>query len=199
MGGPPPGSRLRLRAGTGILLGVWASSLTEEQARGIERLLGRTVTSWVGIEMAILETGTDGAPVFEDDRVPCLQLMRLTATLDTDETFAFVTAQNETEFGLWRVPDSQAFATDDPQSIYRQRVLVDLPTGDITKTSIRSSEAGDIAEVELHFGDSALLLIAGEVWEERGDALSFHRFDESVLAFTDPSAADRINWIPPRA
>jgi hypothetical protein len=43
-----------------------------------------------------------------------------------------------------------------------------------------------------------LLLLAGEVHESAGDRLELVRLDECVLVFTDPSAAESVDWIPDR-
>jgi len=87
---------------------------------------------------------------------------------------------------------------DDRTSMARSRALAELPVGEIVDASIRASEDGLIAEVHFRVEERRLILIVGEVWEEPGNRLSFHRLDESVLVFTDAADADGIDWIPPR-
>ena len=59
-------------------------------------------------------------------------------------------------------------------------------------------DEGVVAEVLLVIGGRPLLLIAGELYETWTDDLEFHRLDESVLAFTDLGAADRVAWTTSR-
>jgi hypothetical protein len=72
-----------------------------------------------------------------------------------------------------------------------------LPTGLIEDVDVLG-DSGLLAEAAMQIGGRPLLLMAGEVYEEKGDRLAFVRCDESVLAFTDPSHADTVNWRPPR-
>ncbi|MFD0973036.1 hypothetical protein ACFQ3X_30935, partial [Plantactinospora endophytica] len=55
-----------------------------------------------------------------------------------------------------------------------------------------------LAEVVLHVQGRSLLLMAGELYESAQQRLVFTRCDESVLVFTDLSAAESVDWVPER-
>lgn len=154
-------------------------------------LRGSRVDSWSGVEMALRETG----PQFEDPEVEFLQLLGLRASGDTPWTVG--TYQHDTAWGLWLGADPAI--SDDVcwTGIYRWRELPELPTGVIDHVDV-VVEDELVAEVSLRFGTRTLLLMAGEVHETMTGGLSYHRFDESVLAFTNPAAADRVPWVPAR-
>lgn len=155
-----------------------------ERVREFTALRGRTVRTWTGVEMAFFED----PPRFEDPRAPFLQLLSLDATLD-GEVRSIVTYQDDDVWGLW----TQPLGPGGSDGIYRERHLPELPTGRIDDVTVRLEH--DVpAEVLLSIGSRPLLLLAGEAYEDWGDNLYFCRLDESVLAFTDPAAADTIPW-----
>ncbi|WP_200865761.1 hypothetical protein [Amycolatopsis decaplanina] len=51
-----------------------------------------------------------------------------------------------------------------------------------------------MAEVHLRIGTRPLALVAGELEETHEGGLIFQRTDESVLAFTDLVAVERVPW-----
>ncbi len=155
-----------------------------ERVREFTALRGRTVRTWTGVEMAFF----DDPPRFEDPRAPFLQLLSLDATLDGD-VVSMVTYQDDGSWGLWIQPPRPALS----EGIYRERHLPELPTGRIDEVTVRL-ENGVLAEVHLDIDARPLLLLAGEAYEDWGDNLYFCRLDESVLAFTDPSAVATVPW-----
>lgn len=161
-----------------------------ERVREFTALRGRTVRAWSGVEMAIFEE----PPRFEDPRVPFRQLVFLDMVLD-DETLTVHTYQDDDGWGLWTIPPRDRAVEWD--GIYRRRALSELPAGEVDDVTVHVDD-GLLAEVLLHIGSRPLLLVAGEVYEDWGDNLYFCRHDESVLAFTEPAAADTIAWRPPR-
>jgi hypothetical protein len=154
---------------------------------------GRVVRGWYGIEMAVREGG-DG-PEFGGPDVPCLQLVVLNAQLAGGPALAVHTYQNDCECGLILAPPIDAGPYQD--GIYRARSLPELPVGPVDEVAVRV-DGGVLAEVLLRIGRRDLLLVAGEAYEDSDGGLSWHRFDESVLAFTEPTAAEALTWAPPR-
>lgn len=151
---------------------------------GFLDLRDSVVGSWQGVEMAVRDGGFGGPDV------PCLQLW----ALYTDTGTVIDTYQDDDVFGLWARPGT-AVAVEEPG--YRLRALTELPTGRVGSVTVHLD--GDVlAEVRFRIGGQDLLLIAGEAHEDRSGRLVWHRLDESVLAFTDPGAADRMRWVPPR-
>ncbi|MFB9238431.1 hypothetical protein ACFFWC_23355 [Plantactinospora siamensis] len=149
--------------------------------------------------MALRENVGAGGPQFEDPAVPCLQLLTLGASLG-DGTFVTVgTYQDDTAWGLGLHRPAGDCSADwaGMAGIYRMRGLSELPTGEVDGVSTFLDE-GVLAEVVLHIQGRPLLLMAGELYDSAQDRLMFSRCDESVLVFTDPSAARSVNWIPER-
>lgn len=175
-----------------------------DQVREVKWLRGRRVRSWAGVEMALswdedtLDTVRDVR--FHDPKVPCLQLMSLQASLGST-VIDIRTCQGTAAWGL----SSQRSVSDDQthwDGIYRWRKLTELPTGPIDHVSVflnddpfysddgKIVEARIIAEVMLEIDSQPLLLIAGQVHPPLDDMFCFSRLDDSVLVFTDPSAAE---------
>jgi hypothetical protein len=149
--------------------------------------------------MALREEIAAAGPQFEDPAVPCLQLLTLGASLG-DGTFVTVgTYQDDSAWGLWlsRAASDYSAHWAGTAGTYRLRTLSELPTGEIDGVSTFLDEEV-LAEVVLHIQGRPLLLMAGELYESAQDRLVFTRFDESVLVFTDPSAAESVDWIPDR-
>lgn len=170
-----------------------------ERAREFDQLRGQKIAAWTGVEMALREETAAGGPQFEDPAVPCLQLLILGASLD-DGTFVTIdTYQDDITWGLWRRRAASDYSADwaGMTGIYRMRTLSELPTGEVDGVSTFLDE-GVLAEVVLHIQGQSLLLMAGELYEYPQERLVFKRCDESVLVFTEPSAAESVDWVPER-
>jgi hypothetical protein len=175
------------------------SGWTVERVREFEQLVGQRIDSWTGVEMALREETAAGGPQFEDPTVPCLQLNVLGA-LFQDGTFMNIgTYQNDSVWGLClrRAATDPSAALADRDRIYRRRILSELPTGEVDGVATFLAE-DVLAEVVLKIQDRPLLLMAGELAESLQGRLTFVRYDESVLAFTDPSEAELVAWVPER-
>jgi hypothetical protein len=171
-----------------------------ERVRGFGQLSGQKISAWTGVEMALREEVAAGGPQFEDPAVPCLQLLTLGALLG-DGTFVTVgTYQDDSAWGLWLRRAASDYSADNwagTGGIYRMRTLSELPTGEVDSVSTFLDEEV-LAEVVLHIQGRPLLLMAGELYESAQERLVFTRCDESVLVFTDPSAAESVDWVPER-
>jgi hypothetical protein len=168
-----------------------------DRVQEFDHLRGRQVKAWSGVEMALREgvAATTG-PQFEDPKVPCLQLLALRATLG-DGTFTTVsTYQDDHAWGLW-LGQEPSYNSAHRSGIYRMRALPELPTGEVDGVSVVLDE-DVLAEVVLSIQGRSLLMMAGEVYESAHDRLRLVRLDESVLVFTDPLAAESVDWIPER-
>ncbi|GIE86007.1 hypothetical protein [Actinoplanes regularis] len=166
-----------------------------DQIRKFDQLRGRRIESWTGVEMALRED-VGGSPRFEDATVPFLQLAPLTARLDDGTFFTVDTDQGDRSWGLLPNPGAPGTSTD-PGGIFRLRSLPELPLGEVDAVSAFLDD-DVLAEVLIRIQGRSLLLMAGEVYEQWDGGLSFVRHDESVLVFTDPSAAESIDWLPER-
>ena len=98
---------------------VRESKWQRRQRRAAETLLGAHITGWTGIEMAIVEAGPDGSPLFAVDGVDCLQLWRL--ELETvSELKAITTCQNDDLFGL-QIESRAPRSVQEMDGIFRRR------------------------------------------------------------------------------
>lgn len=177
---------------------------TAARAREFADLRGRRVESWAGVEWALREDVPGSEPQFQDPAVPCLQLWGLQAVLDGGELFSVCTYDHDTLCGLWRNRHAEFEAKlqnagmwGEPGHGTRWRALGELPVGPVEQVTAYADH-DVLAEVSLTVGGRPLLLVAGELYETWADELEFHRLDESVLAFTDPRAADEVSWDWPR-
>jgi hypothetical protein len=170
-----------------------------EIVREFGQLRGEQITAWTGVEMALREEIATSGPQFEHPAVPCLQLLTIGASLG-DGTFVTVgTYQDDSAWGLCLRRAASDYSADwaGMAGIYRLRTLSELPTGEVDGVSTYLDE-GVLAEVVLHIRGRALLLMAGELYESAQERLVFTRCDESVLVFTNPAAAESVDWIPER-
>jgi hypothetical protein len=172
-----------------------ASGWVRTQLDEFLALKDQVIRSWTGVEMAV--RGGDGvAPEFGGPDVPCLQLRVLGAETATGVTRTVATYQDDDSFGLTIQVDA-GFDSDDVGHGYRARALPELPLGLVRHVSVYV-DADVLAEVGLRVGDRDLLLVAGEAQEDQTGRLVWHRFDESVLAFPDPTVVERVHWVPAR-
>ncbi|MBS2531978.1 hypothetical protein KGQ20_04265 [Catenulispora sp. NF23] len=171
-----------------------------ERSRDFTALYGRRVESWIGVEMALRDDVGDGSPQFSDPTVPCLQLLGLQACLDGGDVLTVGIYQDVDVFGLWPRPRAEARFQD--ASLFtgalRWRRLTELPTGRVEYVAT-FADTGVLAEASLRIDARPLLLIAGELMETWDDELRFCRLDESVLVFTDPTAALQAPWTTSRS
>ncbi|GGU31286.1 hypothetical protein [Lentzea flava] len=172
-----------------------------DRAREFASLRGTHVESWVGVEWALREDVPGTGPQFHDPSVPFLQLWGLQAVLADGQGVSVGTYQHDTDFGLWIDPWADFRGKLQDERLWtgstRWRALTELPTGHVDEVTVVVDE-GVLAEVLLRIAGRPLLLMAGEASETEEGGLTFLRLDESVLAFTDPAAADLIPWNPPR-
>jgi hypothetical protein len=174
---------------------------TLEFMRKFMSLRGKRVLSWSGIETALFEEGPDGAPQFEVEGVPFMQLGVLYLALEDSVVMCIGTAENG--YGGCGLSASVGgrrsvlpVGSDSPSSgIDREADLRSMPKCRVSEVDLRFSDAGDISEVLFIFEDDRrILLIAGEAYPRWDGGLDFHRDDESVLLFTNPSDAATLQW-----
>jgi hypothetical protein len=169
-----------------------------ELAQDFVELVGSRVVSWRGTEVAPRGEagGPDGPAVVRDPGVAPLHLTFLTAVLE-DGTVRTVDTDYQTDAELGLVLSAEQPELHDADGVRRPADNLGLPTGTVTEVRV-FEELDTVSEVLLYLGGHPLLLIAGEVYPTWTERPEFHRFDEAVLAFVDPAAADALEWLPPR-
>jgi hypothetical protein len=163
------------------------------QSRTFAALHGKRVETWVGVEMALREDLAGTGPQFADPEVPCLQLYWLQAWLDDGSAVEVGTYQDDDGFGLSGHSSDRSHDDGRWNGIYRWRSFPELPAGSVEDVSVFLDQCLP-AEVHFRIGARPLLLVAGELEETHDGGLLFQRLDESVLAFTDSVAVERVPW-----
>lgn|GEM_PF-680203 len=156
---------------------------TQCQIDALKSLRAVTVIRWIGTEVALRESGTDGLPDWEDNFVPYLQLDCLDVELEGSKVARIVTYQDNDDFGICRRDDLGQFTLSeeiDPTSIFRRRELSELPVGCIDGVNVLTSH-GVICRLELLLGRNRVTLIPGEVYEQEDCSLKIKSPDESIL------------------
>jgi hypothetical protein len=138
--------------------------------------------------------GEGGVPArFSHPDWPFRQFLALNAWFSGGASSAFSTQQDDDAFGLFIGDGPDPGGESD--GIFRSVVATDLPIGHIEEVSVFVDESRPIvAEIELRLGQRSMRLVAGEVYEGIGGAMSVTWLDESVLAFADATAVDRVAW-----
>ena len=152
----------------------------------ISTLAGLVITRWQGIEMALAEADTASDIRWADPGIPYLQLVDLDLVLATGQVFKLWSQpQDGTGFhGLYlEALDAlpALFAPDDPSSIFRGRVLPELPVGAIEIAELRQDGPNATVEMRLMVAGAEVRLVAGEVYEQHDGSLRVVEPDESIL------------------
>jgi hypothetical protein len=172
------------------------TDFVDNQLRSFRSLQSTQIDSWAGLEYAIWVEGPDGHPVFRRPDISCLQFDWLVIRSTGRPPQKIGTYQNDTDWGLRIDPWTGQVPTS--EGICRWLDPVDLPVGAVESLEIHVSEQGDVAELLMSVGGSPLPLMAAEMSETSTTTIRYVSDDESVLVFTDPQAADRLKWMPPR-
>lgn len=188
-------SQLRDSAGLSDPVG-W---MTHNIAEGL-LLASRELLEWEGLEWA-LESDDDDEPLLwaspDSGRVPFDWLRAIGLDLDT----VIHSYQDDGVFGLSFVGGFEPQLPEFTDQCLRPRRDIPLAGGAVQAVEIvydTSAEEGQapgvVTEVLLHGLSSSTLLIAAEAYSRA----EWRLYDESVVALSDPSAADSLDWIPSR-
>ena len=173
-----------------------------EQVGNIRSLEGQTVSSLVAYEMAFRGGEGDGPSQFSDPALPFLQLGALYIHLGSGKTVKFETYQNDSNWGLILTSDFQPWEllsdARSRDSIFRTRELGSFPTGSVDAVNVTLDSDGDISEVLLDISGEAILLVAGEVYEQADGTFHVCIGDESVLLFREPSRKAELRFFSNR-
>jgi hypothetical protein len=141
------------------------------------------VTKWIGEEMAFREVGSSGEPEFSSPEIPFLQLGVLDMLLESGRVQRVNTYQNDDSWGLAveEVDTPMELMPRETGSIYRTRILSELPLGVVLEAAVELDEIGDVRAVWLTFDRNRVELTAGEVYESPEGTLQIVEPDESVF------------------
>lgn len=132
-----------------------------------------------------------------DDQISAAQsLAALLVESASGAMTRFGNHQNDAEFGLTVTAPAEPLARA-VSGGYRVRALGELPAGLVTSVATRTSDAGDLTEIDVGVDDEVIRIVAGEIHETETERLEFHRFDESLLVFRSHDEYDSIEWTPP--
>jgi len=163
------------------------SDWIESQLNAFRSLNNSAVSEWQIVEMALNEAATEDGLVWHDSSVPMLQLLTLFVLVD-NQWQEITTYQDDDEFGLSTKPipeideDSRRWPdVNGEPSIFRWRVLEELPIGRLSHVLVRQNDRGNISSVEFLIRDRLIQLSAGEVYENDDNTFDVKFMDESVL------------------
>lgn len=154
--------------------------------RNLERLEGREVHQWVGVEMALSE-GTDGGPViWRHPTIPYLQFDRLDAVFDDGEACSILSRLDDGSdyFGVYSPTGTRECLSLEPYqpgSIFRTRMLAELPVGKVSDLKAKTDESGNVLELSIGIAGSTVRIVSGEIYETWSDAYKIELIDESLL------------------
>jgi hypothetical protein len=163
-----------------------ATYMTEPTLFPISTLAGLVVTRWQGIEMALTEADAASDIRWVDPNIPYLQLVDLDLVLANGQAFKIWSQlEGGTGFhGLYLEAMGAlpaVLASDDPLSIFRSRLLPELPVGAIEIAELRQDGPNATVEVRLMVAGVGVRLVAGEVYEQHDGSLRIIEPDESIL------------------
>jgi hypothetical protein len=158
------------------------------------------IASWEGEEWALESDDRDEPTAWagpEDARTPYSWLR---ARSDRGDAVVDV-YQDDAVFGLSFVPVRDPQLPRSDAGSRRARRDIPLVTGPVHQVEVVYDTVveggvcpGLVTEVLLHGDDRSTLLIAAEAYSRS----EWHLYDESVVALTDPAAADALEWLPGR-
>lgn len=153
-------------------------------------LAGHIIVSWVGTEMALSEGPQGEGPiVWEHPSVPYLQLISLDMMLSDGEVYRVLSQSDDGSgcYGLYleRQPAMEASTCPESGSIYRTRVLNELPIGVVTITVRESDGPNAVLCIEVIVDGRRVTLRSGEVYERNEGNFFVAERDESILVQVD--------------
>jgi hypothetical protein len=66
-------------------------------------------------------------------------------------------------------------------SIFRARCVSEIPTGKVSSMKVELDEAGNVLELSLCIGNSAIRIVSGEVYENENGSYWISQVDETLL------------------
>lgn len=152
----------------------WIEQL-EKEFYGLE---GAVVNKWDCIEVALSEDPLR----WNNPDIEYLQCDRIDIHFKDGTVFSLITCQNNDEFGLYMKNDlSPIDVSDNPLSIFKYRILDELPAGKIKEVFLKKSGKNNISTLCLTINDKKVSFFAAEV-DQHSDGYFFIReMDESIL------------------
>jgi hypothetical protein len=157
-----------------------------------ECLLGRHISSWIGIELA---ADTDEPVVWADMSSGCLQFLDLEAHATSHEHFRWTARldDNGDYFGLYFDQDASPLEVFEAHGsdFLRCRFAPEIPTGRIEWVETTIDEYGQTVSVTLTIAGTKVTISCGEIIWNRGE-MKVERPQEFVLVeVSDQQSRDR--------
>ncbi|MBL4813040.1 MAG: hypothetical protein JKX69_11970 [Rhodobacteraceae bacterium] len=157
-------------------------------SKKFQDLVTRNLVGCRVVEMAFFETGLDGLPVFEHPDLPFIQAVELNLLLEGGAVVSIATNLATDQWSLmidtFAIPAN--YPKNDPHSIFKENIKVELPHGKIEKVEISFDDEGNISEVHFATTTGSFAINASEVIEGFNDIYYVGAHDEAVLLFLDP-------------
>lgn len=164
-----------------------------------QNLKGKNLTGARMIEMALIDEGPDGSPIFEHPAIPFTQASYI--ILEFGDSLAVEVANFESYDTGWGLSAKELQHSSirrdiyrEKNSIFRERDDISISTGKILKTSARLDSNLDISEVGISTESGSFVMKSGEVYEADGRTIHVKENDESVLLFLEPSKLESFEF-----
>lgn len=164
----------------------------------ISALRGARIEDVCILEMALVEAGPDGLPIFRHHLAPFIQAVRIELHLADGrlvEVGDYQTPRGEFPLGAW-LTDESGRASASPlleHPIYRLAPEPHIPRGVIDDVGLECAE-GEVLQVNLRIGGSAIAIRAAEVIEHHYDYFAFCDFADAALVFPDAADVGRTQF-----
>jgi hypothetical protein len=151
----------------------------------VAKLNGRSIVAWVATEMALSEEPV----LWEHSSVPYLQLISIDVQLDDGAVYRMLSQLDDGSgyYGLYLVGRDAMDTTFgyESGSIYRTRVLSELPVGPASLVVTDIDGPNAVLAVDVTIGGHSVSCWAAEVQERDGGYFDIVAGDESILIQVD--------------
>jgi hypothetical protein len=158
------------------------------------------IVSWEGEEWALESDERGDATAWAGSRDARTPYAWLRARSEQGDAVVDI-YQDDGVFGLSFIPARDSRLPEADAGSLRSRRDLPLVTGPVNQVEVVYDTVveggacpGLVTEALLHSDNRSTLLIAAEAYSRS----EWHLYDESVVALTDPTAADALEWLPGR-
>jgi len=172
----------------------WAREIQDQ----IRALRGARIEDASIVEMALIERGPDGLPIFRHRLAPFIQAVCVDLRL-ADSRVAqihdYQTDDADFPLGIWFTDTSsdEYSARLLGHPIYRTALPPHIPRGEISDVQLALVDES-VLQITLRVGDAAIAIRAGEVIEHSDGYFATVDFSGSTLVFLDAADVDRTKF-----
>ena len=171
----------------------------------VASLKGSTIVRASVVEMALVEQGTHGLPIFRNAAAPFIQAIEVELALADGRFAVFSNWQNDDGFPICMEilsssvikPHWDDVTRYEEPSIFRLASDLNMPVGLVTGIETELDQNGAIVAVVLAFEGNEVVLRAGEVNELTNNVITLDDMGGSILIFLSPNDRSRTEFNKP--